>query len=74
MFEVHILACKHELHAQELNSTFAKPQRALNKGMKREKQNVKERDDQRTIFPYYSVMYVRHSLKALEKERSIYFS
>lgn len=62
MFEVHILACKHELHAQELNPTSAKPQRILNKRMKRErereKQNVKERCDQRTIFPYYHLVCV----------------
>ncbi len=42
MFEVHILVCKHELHAPELNPTFAKPQRVLNKRMKRERERERE--------------------------------
>lgn len=55
MFEVHILACKHELHTQELNPTFAKPQRVLNKRMKSEKERERSKMAKKEMIkgPYF---------------------
>ncbi len=70
MFEVHILAYKHELHAQELNPTFAKPQRVLNKRMKREKERSKMSKKEMIKGPYFPTFVC---VRERERERERFF-